>query len=99
VVEVANRIIFNVPYDFPKLEVIVGSEMMNRLRALGVVWDLTIMSHGHGRGGQQVDRAVEVVLYKNEQGNHRDALTTLITWLKSNKLAYTVLGDVGDVVG
>jgi hypothetical protein len=98
VVEVANRIMFNVPHDFPKLEVIVGSEMMNRMRALDVVWDMTIMSHGHGRGGRQVDRAVEVVIYKNEQGNPRDALTMLTTWLKSNKLKYRVLGDVGDVV-
>jgi hypothetical protein len=92
--EVAKRIMFNVPHDFPKVEVMLFSELMNRLRSIGVVWDMTIMSHGHGRKGQQVDRAVEIVIYEDEQGSHEDATTTLITWLRSNKLEYRVLGDV-----
>jgi hypothetical protein len=92
--EVANRIMFNVTDEYPKLEVMLFAEMLNRLWALDVVWDLTIMSHGHGRKGHNVDRAVEVVIYRNEQGKHRDATTTLTMWLKSNHLEYRLLSDV-----
>jgi len=92
--EVGNRIMFNVTHEFPKLEVMLFAEMLNRLRALGVVWDLTIMSHGHGRKGHVVDRAVEIVLYRDAEGNHEDATKSLTTWLKSNHLNYRVLADV-----
>jgi hypothetical protein len=92
--EVAKRIMFNVTGEFPKLEVMLFAEMLKRIRSLDVVWDLTIMSHGKGRKGHEVDRAVEVVIYRDEQGNHEDAVHTLTAFLKSNKLQYRLLGDV-----
>jgi hypothetical protein len=57
-----------------------------------VVWDMTIMSHGgHGRKGLAVDRAVEVIIYQDEEGEaNEDAITTIITWLKSSNLKYNI---------
>jgi len=52
------------------------------------------MSHGHGRKGHVVDRAVEIVLHRDAEGNHEDATKSLTTWLKSNHLNYRVLADV-----
>jgi hypothetical protein len=89
--EVANRIVFNVTHEYPKLEVMLFAEILNRLRALDVVWDLTIMSDRQGRKGHHVDRAVEVVIYRDEQGQHHEATTSLTTWLKSNHLEYKLL--------
>jgi hypothetical protein len=89
--EVGDRIVFNVTHEYPKAEVMLFAEMLNRLRALDVVWDLTIRSDRLGRKGHHVDRVVEVVIYRDEQGNHHDATTTLTTWLKSNHLEYRLL--------
>ena len=77
--EVANKITFNVTREPPKIEVMLFAEMLNRLRALDVVWDLT---HGHVTKDHHVDRVVEVLIYRDERGNHHNAVSSLTTWLE-----------------
>ena len=86
--EVGDRIVFNVTHEYPKAEVMLFAEMLNRLRALDVVWDLTIKSHGHVSRDHHVDRAVEVLIYRDERGNHHNAVSSLTTWLRSNHVEY-----------
>jgi len=86
--EVANKITFNVTREPPKIEVMLFAEMLNRLRALDVVWDLTIKSHGHVSRDHHVDRDVEVLIYRDERGNHHNAVSSLTTWLRSNHVEY-----------
>src|SRR5215469_782418 len=88
--EGANRIVFKVTHEYPKAEVMLFAELLNRLRALDVVWDLAITSDCHGRKHHHVDRAVEVVIHRDEQGNHYDATTSLATWPKSNHVEFRV---------
>jgi hypothetical protein len=89
--EATSRIVFNVTHEYPKEEVMLFAEMLNRLRALDVMWDLHIRSDRPGRKGHHVDRAVELVIYQDEQGNHHDATISVTTWLKSNHLEYRLL--------
>jgi len=93
--EVAYRILSNITSAVDRLEVMLFAEMLNRFRSIDVVWDLMIMSHGKGKG-QQRGRAVEVVLYRDDEGNYETAKTMLMAWLKSNKINYRLLGDVTD---
>jgi hypothetical protein len=53
------------------------------------------MSHGKGRG-QHRARAVEVVLYHDDDGNYQDAKATLTAFLKSNDIPYRLMSDVAD---
>ena len=86
--EVANRIMFKVTQEPPKVEVMLFAELLNRLRALDVVWDLTIKSNAHVTKDHHVDRAVEVIIYRDERGNYHDGVRSLTTWLKSNHVEY-----------
>jgi hypothetical protein len=62
------------------------------MTSLDVIWDLTVMSHGQDKG--VVNRAIEVVIYRDVEGHHGDAKAILIKWLKNHKLRYRLLGDV-----
>ena len=93
--EVAYRILFNITSKVDRLEVMLFAEMLNRFRSLDVQWDLMVISHGKGKG-QQRARAVEVVLYRDEEGNCQSAKTSLVTFLKSNGIPYRLLSDVTD---
>jgi hypothetical protein len=91
--EVAYRILFNITSEVGRLEVMLFAEMLNRFRSLDVLWDLTVMSHGQGKG-QQRARAVEVVLYRDDEGNYQNAKPTLTDFLKSNNIPYRLMSDV-----
>jgi hypothetical protein len=93
--DVAYRILFNITSDVGKLEVMLFAEMLNRFRSLDVLWDLTVMSHGQDKG-QQRARAVEVILYRDDEGNYQNAKTTLTDFLKSNSIPYRLMSDVTD---
>jgi hypothetical protein len=91
--EVANRIIFNVTSQSPGVESMkLFTEALNEITSLDVVWDLTVMSHGQNKG--VVNRAIEVVIYREAEGHHEDAKAILIKWLRNHKLRYRLLGDV-----
>jgi hypothetical protein len=91
--EIACRVLFNLPPNFPRTEIGVLSEMMNRMRSLDVVFDITIMSHGfEKKRGRDAERAVEVTIYKG--GAHEEATKMLTSWLTSDGLKYRTTGDV-----
>ena len=91
--EVANRILFNVTSHFPGVESMkIFTEVLNQMTSLDVIWDLTVMSHGQDKG--VVNRAIEVVIYRDPEGHHEVAKALLIKWLKNHKLQYRLLGDV-----
>jgi hypothetical protein len=93
--EVANRIIFNVTSQFPGVESMkLFTEALNEITSLDVIWDLTVMSHGQNKG--LVNRAIEVVIYRDGEGHHEDAKAILTKWLKDHRLRYRLLGDVAD---
>ena len=93
--EVAYRILFNITSEVGRLEVMLFAEMLNRFRSLDVLWDLAVMSHGKGQGHHRA-RAVEVVLYHDDDGNYQDAKATLTAFLKSNDIPYRLMSDVAD---
>jgi hypothetical protein len=89
--EVVYRILFNVPDEFPKLEVMLFAEQLYRLRSLGVRWDLIALSHDEGH------RAVEVIIYEEAvNSHHEDGRAALTAWLKSNNIEYRLMGNVLD---
>jgi hypothetical protein len=89
--EVTYRLLFNVPDEFPKLEVMLFAEQLYRLRSLGVRWDLIDIAHDEGH------RSVEVIIYEDAiNNNHEDARAALTAWLKSNKIEYRLMGNVLD---
>jgi hypothetical protein len=91
--EVANRIIFNVTSQFPGVESMkLFTEALNEMTSLDVIWDLTVMSHGQNKG--VINRAIEVVIYRDEEEHHEDAKAVLIKWLKNQGLPFRLLGDV-----
>jgi hypothetical protein len=90
---VANRIMFNVTSEFPGLDGMkLFAEAMSQVGSLDVIWDMTVMSHGQNKG--MVSRAIEVVLYRDDEGNHKRAETILIGWLKHHNLPFHMLGEV-----
>jgi hypothetical protein len=91
---VANRIMIDVPHDIPKTEVMLFAELLNRLRSLNVVWDMTIESMLDDGAG--VRRSVEVIVYRDDQNNYKGIATTLAVWLKSEQknVEFRILGAV-----
>jgi hypothetical protein len=67
---VADRIMFNVTRKSLGLEAMkLFAEAMARVATLDVVWDMTVMSHGQDKG--LVNRTVEAVLYRRNNGTPR----------------------------
>ena len=59
--EVGSRLIFNVQHEQEpsRGDVAFFAELLNRLRTIGVVWDMNIMSHGGmSQRGTDMDRTV-----------------------------------------
>jgi hypothetical protein len=91
--DVAYRILFNIDYEVEHPEVTLFSEMLRHFRTVNIQWDMTIMSHGEGKG-QQRPRAVEIVLYRNDTREHEIAKKMLIDFLKSEGIPYRLLSEV-----
>jgi hypothetical protein len=99
--EVGNRLLFSVQHEREpsRSDVAFFAELLNRLRTIGVIWDLNIMSHGGmNRYGTDMDRTVEVVLYREEgtkgvTDRTIEAALTIATFLKSVNIPYRVLMD------
>jgi hypothetical protein len=93
--EVAYRILFNVGTGQPIGMAPIFGAVMLRINALKVLWDLTVMSHGQGKS-QQPAKAVEVVLYRDDEGNCQESKTAIIEFLKSHSTPYRLMSDVTD---
>jgi hypothetical protein len=100
--EVGCRLIFNVQHEQQepsRSDVAFFAELLNRLRTIGVVWDMNIMSHGgRNRRGTYQDRTVEIALYREEgmkgvTDHSIEAALTIVTLLKSVSIPYRVLKD------
>jgi hypothetical protein len=86
--DVAYRILFNTSTRQPVGLAPLFGALMERINALKVPWDLTVMHHREGNW------AVEVVLFRNDGGNDGEARMLLVEWLNEHGLQYRVLGDV-----
>jgi hypothetical protein len=99
--EVGSRLIFNVQHgqEPSRSDVAFFAELLNRLRTIGVIWDMNIMSHGGmNRRGTYLDRTVEIVHYREEgmkgvTDRTIEAALTIATFLKSINIPYRVLMD------
>jgi hypothetical protein len=64
---VANRIMFNVTSTFPGVKAMkLFAEAMTQLGDREVIYDMMVMSHGENG---MVNRAIELVLYRDDKGN------------------------------
>jgi hypothetical protein len=90
---VADRIMFNVTRKFPGVDAMkLFAEAMDRVASLNVVCDVTVMSHGQDKG--PVNRIFEVIIYRQDNGNHEQAKTILIAWLKQHNLKFQLPSEV-----
>jgi hypothetical protein len=65
------------------------AETMDQLDNREVVYDMMVVSHGE-KG--VVNRAIELVLYRDDKGNCEEAENLLIGWPKQHKLPFHLPG-------